>query len=119
MKSTPAVQERLTIWEKPTIELPPGWKAAIERIALDINGQKKGMMRYVWALAADQVLRMNLDEIKKGAREIQRLEADDFASLVMRHCDDPAVASKMSAASSASQSPRSRRGRESGSRASV
>ena len=86
---------RTTSWDKPTIELPPGWKTSVERLALEINGGKKGMMRYIWAVAADAVLKMNPNDVKAKARDIQRLDADDFGGLINQHCPDPKVAAKL------------------------
>lgn len=86
-------------WEKVSIELPPGWREALSNRARDINRGQTGKGKYLWAVAADLLLGLKPDVVRRHARELQNMNEDDFVALVARHCDDPDIVGELAARS--------------------
>lgn len=92
-----AAQIKIGEWDKPSMELPPGWKDAVDQLARDINYGKKGVMKFVWAVAVDALLNLKHDEVLRRVNELRQLHATDFAGLVARHAADEALVAQLAA----------------------
>jgi len=63
-------------WIKRAIELPEGWHQVVREKSVKAGGDKRGLTRYVWALAAYHVLTMDPEDIKAGAKIMREIQEE-------------------------------------------
>jgi len=63
-------------WSKQSIELPPGWHKAVSDLARELGGNRRGLTRYVWAVAASLVLTMDAEQLREGAKIIREIHEE-------------------------------------------
>lgn len=72
-------------WDRPSIELPPGWHALLQQISQE-TGTK---LKYLYTLAIDELLG-GIDIARVGAKawEIQRETGEDLPGVGARHTEE-------------------------------
>ncbi len=70
-------------WEKPSIELPPGWHSAMQELA-NLTGDVP--LKYVYAVAIDRFLSdSDLESIEDAVWAMQRRSRKDLGQVAARH----------------------------------
>ncbi len=72
-------------WDRPSIELPPGWHALLQELS-DVTGVK---LKYLYTLAVEQLLaNINVQRVSNKAWKIQREAGEDLDGVGERHTAD-------------------------------
>jgi hypothetical protein len=89
------------MWHKTGIQLPPGWHDGMARLAREVGLP----IRYVYMVAVDAALNMDLEQLKARGRKLRDLGDDSFQELVKQNCKDPHVLGKIAAGSGSDVRP--------------